>query len=103
MPLLTLKRGESPFGMFRSLKIEIDVQKVILLKYTEEKTIDLPVGTHTLIAKMSWTKSMPLSITLAENEHKFVNIECLPLLGAAIRSYIPPFVIFTLKEVPKQQ
>ena len=99
MALLTLKREEAAFGLLRLLKIKVDLDRVVPLRYKEEKTIELPIGTHTLIAKMSWTKSIPLSVTLADGDHKYILIGCLPLIDACIRSYIPPFEIFTLKEI----
>jgi len=101
MPLLTLKRKGYYYGAFRLLKIEIDLHKAIAIKNAEEKTIDLPVGTHTLIARMDWTKSMPLVIILNENEHKYVLAGCMPFLETCVNAFIPPFIIFTLKEIPK--
>ena len=100
MASLTLKR-EAQYGMFRLLNIKIDEDKIISLKYAEEKVVDLPIGSHTLIATMSWTKSIPMSLILTENEHKYILIECLPLFQACIMAYVPPFVIFTLNELPE--
>ncbi len=85
MPLLTLKR-KTRYGHLSTIKIKINEDRVVPLRYAEEKTADLPVGIHVLVAKGLGTKSWPLSIMLSENDHKCVIVDCLPLLEAGIKA-----------------
>jgi len=86
--------------MPRSLTLLADEKKLASLRYIEEKTVDLPIGDHYLIAKMGWCKSDPFLINLSESEPRTLLIDCVSPLEAGIRAWIPPFVIFTIREVP---
>jgi len=86
--------------MTRKINIITDGDKLASLRYREAKTINLPIGAHNFIAKMGWCKSEPFSINLSESDSKTLLIDCISPLEAGIRAWIPPFVIFTIRELP---
>jgi hypothetical protein len=98
MPSIKLKRTSRYYGSLRTLNVEIDQDKIIPLRYAEEKEIDLPSGTHTLIAKMDWARSLPLSIIIPEGQSKTVVVDTKWLLPALIATFVPPFTVFSLSE-----
>ena len=98
MPSIKLKRTSRYYGSLLTLNVEIDQDKIIPLGYAEEKEIDLPSGTHTLIAKMGWARSLPFSITILEDQNKTVVVDTKWLLPALIATYVPPFTVFSLTE-----
>lgn len=98
MPSIKLKRISRYYGALRTLNVVLDQDKIIPLRSGEEKEIDLPSGTHTLIAKMDWARSLPLSITIQEDQSKRVVVDTKWVLPAMIATFVPPFTVFSLSE-----
>ena len=98
MPSLKLKRIYRRYGMLRSLRIEIDRERVVSLECAEEKTIDLPAGNHTLVARMDWAKSRPLTISLQDSSPTLViaDTKSASTSQAVFATFIPPFTVFSL-------
>ncbi len=102
MPSLVLKRDRFYFGVLRRLKIKINGEAVVYLKHAEEKVIELNEGNYTLVAQMDWTKSAPLSVSLSGDERVCVQVGLISYIWLIIMIYVPPFVIFTLKEISRE-
>jgi hypothetical protein len=99
MSKLKLIRSKQFFGVFRKLKVQIDDKTDIELRYGETLSIEIPEGSHSLIAKMDWGRSRPLDITLTKDAEKTVITESKFFPIALLQCFLPPFEIFRLREI----
>jgi hypothetical protein len=99
MKKITFKRPIEGFNKNCNYCICIDDEKVIELKYGEEKTIEIDSKSELLAAKIHWCGSKKIKLINTANEvvfevsgNKFLNYR-LPLLGVIIS---PIGFVFTL-------
>jgi len=67
MPTINLRRG-SDSAALRRMRIEVDGETVARLRCNASEAVDVPVGVHTLRARMDWTRSEPLQVTLSDGD-----------------------------------
>ena len=99
MSKLKLVRSKQFVGVFRTLKVRIDDKTDIELRYGETLSMELPEGSHSLIAKMDWGRSKPLSITLTKDAETTVIATSKFFPISLLQCFLPPFEIFRLKEL----
>ena len=100
MPTLTLRRSKSwlDFGRWRTLFVQVGdgtLVPLIPMRSGERKEIELPPGSHTLVAGMDYWRSAPLDVTLGEGEAKAVFVRSRPFVAWL---GVSPFSSFQLEE-----
>ncbi|MGX5655521.1 hypothetical protein ACWKWC_12170 [Geodermatophilus nigrescens] len=68
MSSLQVQRSHDGGGILRRLVVQVDGRDVARLKQGESVDITLSPGQHTVVGRMDWTSTPPLSIELVEDE-----------------------------------
>ncbi len=99
MTKLILTRSKHYFGVCRKLKVLINNGTEIELKHGETKSLEIPEGDYSILAKMDWGRSKPLSLRVSKEGQKHVVIGSKNFLVSLLYCFLPPFEMFTLKEI----
>lgn len=73
MPDVTIMRAHQYQGGARKMRIELDGEPVGFVKDGRDLDLEIPVGVHTLTAKMDWCRR-DLKIDLADGDELFVEV-----------------------------
>lgn len=71
MPSVTLKRDSGFADGLRSYELLIDGAPHLTLRNGESATVELPVGTHSIEARLDWQRSAPVTFVLGDTDRTF--------------------------------
>ena len=68
MARLRVERPYDGGGILRRLVVEVDGERVAVLKQQRSVELELPAGRHTVVGRMDWASSATLEVDLAEGD-----------------------------------
>ncbi len=74
MPTLVINRTNEYANRWRAIDIYVDGQKIGGVSNGETKQFEIPVGTHTVCAKIDWCSSNDVPIDLSINEAEVLTL-----------------------------
>ncbi|MEZ4874888.1 MAG: hypothetical protein R2793_05440 [Flavobacteriaceae bacterium] len=68
MPKIIIHRIPEMENRFRAIHLEVDGKRVAKITHGEKQVIEVPVGKHSLQAKIDWGKSNLVELDLGEQD-----------------------------------
>jgi hypothetical protein len=83
----------------RRLKIEVDGEGRLVLPARATRTVDVPAGRHSVVARMDWSRSPPFEVTCDEAETTRLEVVVPEPFLAGFRAVFSPGTLVEIRLV----